>query len=370
MKIFFPLEVFYPSQAGGTANTVYALTKQLALNGFESIIVSTDMGVDNGVPKNAWHTTESGKVIFVKTRFSYFPFSHLIVSLLNFFRADIVHISSVFFPTAFITGFAARLLKKRLVWSVHGELDKYSLNYSRFRKAPFLWGLKNLIGKYPLYHSTCDEETQFIKNVISSDVRIAQIPNYIDIAKEVARNPSNYLLYIGRIHPKKAIDHLIRALALSDKFCRSNFVLCIAGKGKSEHEAELKRLVAELNLSGKVIFKGQIEGDAKQQLFADAYFTIMPSHTENFGMVVLESLSQNTPVIASKGTPWRSLEKERIGFWTDNSPESISKLIDQILKMSADDYEDHRSRCRGFVIERFGIHENIGKWIDVYNNLK
>jgi hypothetical protein len=113
MKIFFPLEVFYPSQAGGPANSIYWLTKNLVKEGFEPIIVASDKGIKNGFPLNRWIENEAGRVIHVRTRSLRFPVGQTVRSLLNFYRADVVHISSVFYPTAFITAFAARILKKK-----------------------------------------------------------------------------------------------------------------------------------------------------------------------------------------------------------------------------------------------------------------
>lgn len=114
MKIFFPLEVFYPSQAGGPANSIYWLTKNLVKEGFEPIIVASDKGISPGYPLNRWTENEAGKVIHIRTRSMIFPIGQTLRSLLNFHRADIVHISSFFYPAAFITAFAARALKKKL----------------------------------------------------------------------------------------------------------------------------------------------------------------------------------------------------------------------------------------------------------------
>lgn len=368
-NIFFPLEVFYPSQAGGPANTIYWITKNLQIHGFKPTIIATNKGIQPDVPLNKWLQTEGGRAIYIKTRFLHFPFFQTLLSLLNFYHADIVHISSFFFPTAFTTAFAARLLKKKMIWSARGELDTAALAHSSLRKRPILWAIKNFIGKYPVFHSTCDEETNYIKSVFGSDARVVQIPNYIEIPAPIERKPSKFLLYIGRIHPKKAVDNLIKAAAESDLFLNSEYVLKIAGKGKNEFETDLKNLVEKLGLQEKVIFVGQVEGAEKQQLLADAHFTIMPSHTENFGVVVLESLAQSTPVIASKGSPWSSLEAEKIGFWVENSPEKIAQQLEIVLKMPETEYESYRGRCRSFVEREFDISENIDKWINLYESL-
>ncbi|MEP7214087.1 MAG: glycosyltransferase [Acidobacteriota bacterium] len=369
MKIFFPLEVYYPSQGGGTANIVYWIAKNLVKHGYEPTVVATDKGIQPGVPLNRWIRNEAGSVIYVKTRRLNFPLRQLMVSLSSFYRSDIIQMSSFFFPTAFLTAFAARLLKKKMVWSPQGELDGAAFRHSMARKRPVLWSIKNFVGKYPTFHSTCEEESEYIRNVFGRDAKIVQIPNYVAVPNPVERKAEDYLLYLGRIHPKKAIDNLIDAVAQSQEFMTSNFVLKVAGAGKKEFEDELRQKVDDLNLSSKVKFVGQFEGEEKEHIYANAYWTIMPSHTENFGIVVPESLAQSTPVIASKGTPWACLEDEKVGFWIENDPQTLANKIDEILTMPASEYEQYRQRCRGFVEREFDIDQNIDKWIDLYEGL-
>jgi glycosyltransferase involved in cell wall biosynthesis len=369
MKILFPVEVFYPSQAGGAANSVYWLTKHLARRGDEPTIIATNKGIDSGVVLNKWTETEAGRIIYVKTRFLHFPISQTLASLSKFLRADVVQLSSLFFPTAFVTGFAARLFGKKIVWSVRGELDEFSLNHSARRKRPILWCIRNLIGTYPVFHSTSDDETGYIKAIFGSKARVFQIPNYIEVAPLAARNPGKYLLYIGRLHPIKAVDNLLRALALSGEFLRSDFTLKVAGRGKQHYKDKLIALVSDLGLDEKVEFVGHLEGDAKSQLLADAHFTILPSHSESFGVVVVESLAQRTPVAASTGTPWNSLEPERIGFNMLNTPDDLARTIDRILLMDPDEYEGYRARTREYVIREFDIRGHMSEWFDLYDAL-
>lgn len=370
MKIFFPLEVFFPSQAGGPANTVYWMTKNLAKDGFKPTIVATDKGLPINFPVNQWLEFDGLQVIYVKTLFSNFPLRQTCIALQHFHQADVVHLSSIFFPTAFIIAFVARFSGKKIVWSPRGELDPQALIHSRFRKKPILWLIKKIIGTYPLFHSTCEEETSYIKRIFGPKAEVVRIPNYLEVPSRIDRVSSEYILYIGRLHPKKAIDRLIHAVSRSKVFRHSDFVLKIAGKGKVKFEEELRNLVNQLDLNQKVLFLGQVEGEAKQKLLANAYFTIMPSHTENFGVVVLESLAQNTPVVASKGTPWKCLEEEKIGFWVENTIESLAQKIDEILLMPATVYDQMRQRSRDFVIRQFDIEKNIDQWHKLYNQLR
>ncbi|MDM7921685.1 MAG: glycosyltransferase family 4 protein, partial [Pyrinomonadaceae bacterium] len=220
-----------------------------------------------------------------------------------------------------------------------------------------------------VYHSTCDQETKYIRNMLGERASVVQIPNFIELPELKERSQQSYLLYLGRLDRKKAIDNLLRALKQSKVFAESNFVLKIAGRGLPEYEEYLTRLTADLGLGSKVEFLGQIGGDEKQQLLTDAYFTLMPSHTENFGNVVLESLAQNTPVLASTGTPWSELEQVRVGMWVENSPASLAASIDKMLSIPEEEYEAMRSRSRTFVEERYDIERNYHHWIDLYNQL-
>lgn len=370
MKVFYPLEIFYPSQAGGTANAVYWLAKHLVEKGFEPTVIATDKGLTDRTCVGEWLDTEAGRVIFVGTRSVHFPFKQTLLSLVKMWGSDIIHVTSVFYPAAFVPAMAARIFGKKLALSPHGELTEYALNHSAGRKRPILWALRKIVGRYPLFHSTSDEETENIKSIFGSDARIVQITNYVEIAPELPRTDGGYLLYIGRIHRKKAIDNLIRSLRLSETFLRSGLILKIAGEGNHELKRELESLTDELDLNEKVQFVGHVEGEEKDRLLANARFTLMPSHTENFGIVVLESLAQGTPVIASTNTPWSDLESEKIGIWTGNSPEELKAAIERFIEMEPGEYDAYRARGRGYVLRTFDMRNHIGEWVEFYENLR
>jgi len=145
--------------------------------------------------------------------------------------------------------------------------------------------------------------------------------------------------------------------------------LKIPGVGQPGFENKIRDLVPRLGLQDRVEFLGQVVGGEKQKLLAGARVTVVPSDCENFGMVVLESLAQNTPVIASTGTPWSSLETTRIGLWVENSPELLAQAIDRFISMGDEEYTGYRSRARKFVEERFAIEDNIGEWLSAYDML-
>ena len=78
---------------------------------------------------------------------------------------------------------------------------------------------------------------------------------------------------------------------------------------------------------------GSVTDQDKRMLFENSDVAVVPSFTENFGMVVAEALAHAVPVIASKGTPWQRLEETGAGLWVDNSPKSLARAIEQMSRM-------------------------------------
>ncbi len=172
---------------------------------------------------------------------------------------------------------------------------------------------------------------------------------------------------MGRLHPIKAIDNLLRALGASAVFRDSGFSLVVAGpKADNAYGNVLAELVSQLGLSEKVTFVGAVQGAWKETLYANARLTVLPSHAESFGNVVIESLAQGTPVVASTHTPWQLLETERVGSWVANDPESLREAIEPFLLMPPGTYQPYRQRAYTLAHRQFDVHEHVGEWEHLY----
>jgi len=137
------------------------------------------------------------------------------------------------------------------------------------------------------------------------------------------------LLYLGRLHPIKGIENLLQAMATMT----NGMTLSICGEGEADYQARLKSLAGELELNRRVTFHGRVDGEAKEQQFAEADLCVVPSFTENFCNVVAESLARGVPVIASKGTPWARVTEVDCGLWVDNDPQTLAGAIRQAQAM-------------------------------------
>jgi glycosyltransferase involved in cell wall biosynthesis len=134
---------------------------------------------------------------------------------------------------------------------------------------------------------------------------------------------------MGRIHKVKGFDILIKSFYEALKF-DENMILLIAGKDDG-FKSELKKLRKVLNLKNRVFFVGDLYSENKVDFLSNADLFVLPSHTENFGIVYAESLATGTPIIASTNTPWSIVEEYDCGKWVENNVDETTKAMKEIL---------------------------------------
>jgi len=370
MKILFPLGSFYPAQSGGPNNTIYWMTEALTQQNIGICVVTTDLDIlkSHNVKLNKWVSSNTGKVIYCKTLIHYFPVKFLYESILKLKEVDIVHLTGVFYPPSLIIYLINKMFyKRKVVWSPRGELATEALVYGSWFKPFYLKLIKKILTNDLYFHTTSDEETTLVLNHFKNE-KIIQLPNYLKPNKKIEPNDKfDYLLFIGRISPKKAIENLIKAIHISLVFKEKNMKLIIAGDNKNNYGDDLRKLCESLNLLNHVEFIGHVEKQTKDSLYANAYVTVMPSHNENFGNVVVESLNQGTPVIASTGTPWQILQKYKAGYWISNSPEKLAENLDDVLTLSKQEYNLMRLNSVKLMSKEFDIKNKVKNWIEFYN---
>src|SRR5260370_36799974 len=152
---------------------------------------------------------------------------------------------------------------------------------------------------------------------------MATIHNGVDVPVDlnrIQRNCELRLLFIGRLDPKKGIEALLKACSLVDS--TPPWRLAIAGWGEPEYVSQLKEQIHALGVSERVEMLGAVLAEGKKGLFERSYIALVPSYTEDFGIVVAEALPHGVPVMASKETPWSRLEELQGGLWEDMDPES------------------------------------------------
>lgn len=249
-------------------------------------------------------------------------------------RADVVHLNAVYSFTTIPTLALCRLLRKPLVWSTMGALQRWQGTTKKNPKALWEKVCSSLCApRDVMMHVTSEEErTESLEKIGNASAMVLR--NGIDIPQLDRPNTKTrgdvlHLLYLGRLHPIKGIENLLRALPL----VQTNVSLDICGEGESQYEASLRALVEQLHLTRTVRFHGRVDGEAKEDRFRAADLCIAPSFKEAFCTVVLESLARAVPVIAGRGIPWERIEELGCGLWVDNSPSELARAIDRAATM-------------------------------------
>lgn len=364
MKLLISSVLFYPSRLGGPANTLYWLAKALVKAEVAVSVVATDKHIKEGIViPDTWSDVfgirvrycKSGKLCFLKELWYIWKEMRTsnTVMLCDMFQRQVL-------PVAFM----AKLRGKKIIWSPRGELFGPALAGSRMKRW-YIGIVRRWFGRYATFHATSTEEQELIRAHIGKDAKVVIIPNYIELPKQLERETKSvpYFLYVGRISKIKALDRIILGLAQSRLFRQSSYKLLLAGPDQN-YQQELEALIADNSLKGRVEFLGNVFDQDKFELYANAQFSCLLSHSENFGNVVIEALSQGTPVIASTGTPWQVLNEKNAGYWIDNSPESIGECIDKVLALSQEEYEKMRRDAR-ILADNYDVEMNIGMWVAV-----
>ncbi len=188
-----------------------------------------------------------------------------------------------------------------------------------------------------LAHATAASEVDDLRR-LGFRKPIALIPNGIDLP--IQRNSrisgdvaERTVLFVSRLHPVKGLENLLSAWQ-HVAHRHPNWMLKIAGTGDPSYERQLLTLAQTLSLP-RVQWLGPVYGQAKSTAYSQADLFVLPTFSENFGMVVAEALSHGCPVIIGKGAPWSELEARNAGWWVDNDVPTLIGTLDSAMGLPA-----------------------------------
>ncbi|MAG88460.1 glycosyltransferase [Zunongwangia profunda] len=172
--------------------------------------------------------------------------------------------------------------------------------------------------------------------------------------------PDNYILFLSRIHEKKGVDLLIKAyLKLHNKNVPD---LVIAGPGlDTAFGIKMQRLASKSN---HIHFTGMLTGDAKWGAFYGAEAFILPSHQENFGIAVAESLACSIPVIITKRVNiFKEIAKHNAGLVAENNEDSVFDQLKKWFLMSSSEKEVMKSNAFNCFQKEFTVQSHANRMI-------
>ncbi|UTV30462.1 glycosyltransferase [Photobacterium atrarenae] len=144
-------------------------------------------------------------------------------------------------------------------------------------------------------------------------------------------------LYLGRIHQKKGIDLMLKALGNLAPL-PEDFMLVIAGPDQTGLKEELDALSHQLGITKHIIWTGMLQGHEKWGAYYASDVFILPSHQENFGLVIAEALSTGTPVLTTnKVNIWHEVDHDQAGYVAPDTVAGIQSLLSQWFALSPND---------------------------------
>jgi len=164
-----------------------------------------------------------------------------------------------------------------------------------------------------------------------------------------------FALFLGRIHPVKGCDLLIDAFA---KIAAQDpdFRLVLAGPDQGGWQFALRQRAFQLGIEERIIWTGMLSGDIKWGAFYAADVFMLPSHSENFGIVVAEALACGLPVlITDKVNIWSEIKNDGAGLVEADTPEGIVGLLEQWLRLSEVERAEMRTRAMNCFLRRYEI---------------
>ncbi|MCB1815372.1 MAG: glycosyltransferase [Candidatus Competibacteraceae bacterium] len=268
---------------------------------------------------------------------------------------DIVHNHSLWSMVNVASGWVVPGRGAKFIVSPRGTLSTWALGRNRVLKQ-LLWPLqRRALDRADLLHATSETEYGEIR-ALGFSAPVAVIPNGVDlpniIGEKTCAGGMRTLLFLSRIHPKKGVDRLLQAWKTLE-LRHPDWRLLIVGRGEQDYLQQVKSLATSLTLE-RVEFSGPRYGADKSCLYQAADLFVLPTHSENFGMVVAEALAHGCPTVVSQGAPWSGLEVEGCGWWVKHDVPSLTTALDSAMSMPAALLQEMGMKGRFWMERDFG----------------
>lgn len=283
---------------------------------------------------------------------------------------DVIHIHAWWNLVSIFSCMVALVRRVPVVLSPRGTLSPYSFVNKNIRQKQLI---HKLLGKRILkkchFHVTSLREnlasTQLVQPIsITTIPNFVKLPNLAPVAATV-KETSLKLLFLSRIEEKKGLDILLQALTTLTVPYR----LTIAGDGSKDYIDQLKGYAINNHIDDKITWAG-FYGDNKFELIRQHHLLILPSHDENFGNVVIESLSAGTAVLISEHVGLADyVIANHFGWVCQTNPGSVANSIVNICTNHQDDLVKIREAAPCIVRKDFTGEQLAQQYISMYNKI-
>jgi glycosyltransferase involved in cell wall biosynthesis len=352
--------------AGGLFVSISHLVRSSIVEGSEVVVVAPK-GSESPSELAAWRPAEIRRFWRVgPKKFGYSP--GMLGGLLQI-NPDLIHSHGVWTFTSLAAARWNKRTGKPYVVSIHGMLEPWSLSQSFFKKR----FARRLYQDRILNGAACVRATSpmEVESIRSAGVAcpIALVPNGVSLPLRPAVDPRSasrthrQAIFVSRVHPKKGLLNLVAAWA---RVRPVDWQLKIIGPDEKDHRAQVETAITAARLEDVISFTGPIWGDERFAHYWNADLFILPSFSENFGMVVAEALACEVPVITTRGLPWEKLEEHRCGWWIEIGIDPLADALRNAVSLSDSERRQMGVRGRQLISDHYSWESAAHKMNQVY----
>lgn len=374
MKIAFVVSTFFP-HLGGMGAVVDDEAKALAKLGHNITVFTMRYKNDQIEEKRdgfvvkrlkpVWQIGDGGVVNFNKY-FKYF----------NDF--DLVHLHLPWYGSAWLSFRVIKKLHKPYVVTLHmeGQLTGLKKIYQKISERFVLPKILSSAFKVLLVNNIYFNNKYYLKNL--SVNKIVELSNPVDtkifnlatpesVNRQIFRGIDavgvKIILFVGNLMPVKRLDLLLQAIKQGEQ----NWRLAIVGGGYDA--ARYKNLAQDLGISSKVKFFGNIDRNKLPEFYQAADVVVVPSDSESFSLVAVESLASGTPVIVSSAVKLEESLSSLVARFELGSTENLIVELKKLLNKSKTDSDIASSLeiARTYIINNFDLELHVNKLSDIYS---
>ena len=378
MNIAFVLP-YLAARFGGPVTIVRNIGKRLAVMGHD---VSYWATADNS-DREELRSIDSAHIYEIGWPRSWRRSKKFVSGLSNEIASiDVMHINGFWLHPTYAASRIAGASNTPYILAPSGTLGTWPLRSSplkRLKKAVYL----NLIGKSMMRGAAClhacsTQEAEHFREV-GYHGPITVIPNGVDTSEFTIGDGSEaeiywpmlkdrpVVLFMSRLSPEKGLDILIPLWAeiVRSAACK-DAMLVIAGPDDRGYGKVVEAMIDKYRMGSRVLMTGMVQGQKKLAILRRADVFVLPSYSENFGIVVAESLSCGTPVVTTTGTPWKQLQDVDAGRWVLPRRPELCQALRELLGMSETERAAMGKRGRSLVLANYTWDIAVRKIVTVY----
>ena len=293
--------------------------------------------------------------------------------IITSYQIDVIHIHGIWMAAQWSALIVAGKRKIPCVVSSHGMLepwlwDKQSLLQKYKKKIYFNLVFNPVITENIIFHAITPAEKENLQRLLPTQ-KMTVIPNAIHLTKDnsEALTPEKIFLFLGRLHPKKGIELLIKAFSRAE--LSSEWRLVIAGpEAVPQYVEKIKAEVSSLGLSDNVEFTGPVFGEKKQELIRSSWAMATPSYSEVMGMVNLEAAVCKVPSITTFETGLWDWE-EGGGILIHPNVDELSDGLLKASRWSLEERLDRGNRSYNLIAKKYSWDTVATQWEALYLTL-